>query len=145
MKEITKEEVVKKVVGYEAVDGTKFADKEECLAYEKSCKAIIKKRFMDCVIGITNAYSFFNYGCDDDDIYVLLPKDRQDIDYINQYLTIIDYYGNATPMLSDDCIGKETFIIIGCCSEWFTILGTMEDIINTMTNDVNNAKERNNK
>lgn len=137
MKEITKERVVKEVVCYEANDGTRFSDRDECRKYENSALNVVKVRFKKLVIGITNECCLMDTGCEDGDWYIVEIKNRDDVNTIAMYGSLIGYHGD---IVTDDDIGKE--VIIGTYGDddiWRA--GTLDEIIDRIRKSYMKTKE----
>ena len=135
MKELTRE--IKEVYGYEASDGTIFDDKAECLKYEESAKMIVRKRFNDLVVGDTTEEGLFNSGYDDTIMYIVNVKNEKDVDTINQYGYLLTQC--KCNIVSDDDIGSE--VIIGHCEDYLWRKGTLQELLDKITNNYNEAKE----
>lgn len=90
---------------YEAMDGTQFEDKDECLAYERSAKGVIKGRVRKLVINEGNECGLLNTGNDENTVWVVKPKTDADVDAIKQLYNV---YGGRTEYLPflDDQVGK---------------------------------------
>ena len=110
MKEV-KEEIKKEVVDvhtyYEAVDGTKFINKEECVKYEDTVCCVLMARAKAFAIATEEEHSInpFNEG-DDNNYIMLLPQKQEDIDTLNQLYVLPREGVSAVPCFTKEHIGK---------------------------------------
>lgn len=142
MKEVYVEEV-KKVFKYEAIDGTLFNSKEECIKYENSAKIAVKALYKKLIIKYIAETELFSIGSEDNTLELVKVKTQEDIKILLQMC----YIYNITHESSLDRITKlatkamETndIIIIGRGYEddCFWIIDTKQDIINTFNNICN--------
>jgi hypothetical protein len=97
MKEITKERTkIEKYTVYQAVDGTEFSQKEECVKYETSALGVLRgkiKKFVVCEQ--KDAWTFMG-GYDDHQVIAIKPLIESDID------TILQWYYLEYPYLLED-------------------------------------------
>lgn len=136
MREITKERVVKDVIGYEANDGTRFDSKEECQKYEKSALSVVKERFKRLIVGETYEDDLMNAGCEDGIWYIIKIKNGDDVNTAAMYGSL---RGCSGAIVTDDDIGKE--VVIGTYDDYFWRVGTLDEIINRIKTSFNSAKE----
>lgn len=144
MKEVYVEEV-KKVFKYEAIDGTLFNSKEECIKYENSAKVAVKALYKKLIIKSIAETELFSVGSDDNTLELVKVKTQEDIKILLQMC----YIYNITHESSLDRITKlatkamETndIIIIGRGYEedCFWIIDTKQDLINQFNNICNEA------
>lgn len=116
MKEIKTVETVEKIVGYEACDGRKFEDKEQCLKYEKTATAVITADFRKRIVNIMEEIKvtgegdvpFTEIG---EDWYVARVKleNHEDLNVCNMYSQL----QRNKNMFTEDMIGKEVLVSIG--------------------------------
>lgn len=142
MKEVYVEEV-KKVFKYEAIDGTLFNSKEECIKYENSAKTAVKALYKKLIIKSIAETELFSVGSDDNTLELVKVKTQEDIKILLQMC----YIYNITHESSLDRITKlatkamETNDIIiigrGYDDDCFWIIDTKQDIINTFNNICN--------
>ena len=137
IKEETKREVVDVNTYYEAVDGTKFTNKEECVKYEDTVCCVLMARAKAFAIATEEEQSInpFNEG-DDNNYIMLLPQKKEDIDTLNQLYVLPRKGVSATPYFTDEHIGKP--ILMGYRTyennlEW-SWFNDMQKVINVMTN-----------
>lgn len=64
---------------YEAIDGTRFYDKEECETYENGARCILESRFKKLIIGEYNGWELMG-GYEDNVIYALSLKSEKDVE-----------------------------------------------------------------
>ena len=117
------------IVGYQAVDGTKFSTSEACLEYEKTAKAVIKGRFMNFVVKKVNTESWcdvpFVSTCDWSAGLVRLNS-AEDVNQANMYFDLIH---NNNQKFTDEMIGKDIIVGFDDCDEWAYLYGTIDDCV----------------
>lgn len=120
MKEVT----APKIVGYESTDGTFFSNKEECEKYEKSALGVLRGRIEEIAIERTSEYGLFEMGSDDCEVFVVIPKSKEDIDLINQYAVLIN--GDDQRHVTDEAIGKMVYVYTAYTDScWFNSLESL--------------------
>lgn len=90
MKKIEVENVTK-VIKYEAIDGTVFSTKEECVKYEESAKCVLFSKYKSLVVKETTESALYKAGSDDR-IDVIKINEEKDIDVVMQ---LYYYYNNS--------------------------------------------------
>ena len=159
MKEIKEIRTIEEIVGYEAYDGTRFADKEECMKYEKlTAEKAIKDKFKKLIVGMIEELDFcdkgpayLGSGCGEGMGYALVQiKDEADLNICNAYRELIKYHGERT--FTEDMIGKEVLVIVTDdyyysnreSGDWELeecyIYGTIEEQIKIYTDRLNSIK-----
>lgn len=112
MKEIIEEKVVKQTVGYEAIDGRRFASKEECEKYEKSAEHVILSDFNAITVGeqFAECHIFENYGYGSEEFMMAVVDIRNAdcLEIANRYLAM-----RKNELIKPDAIGKKVLINIG--------------------------------
>ena len=97
MKEVKKEiQRIETRIHYEAIDGTKFLDKEECIKYEQSARGVLRSRFNSLVVAKHDEWELLR-GSDDHTVYVLKLETPEDKDTILQL-----YYIENPHLIRDD-------------------------------------------
>lgn len=93
MKEITITKTWNEVI-YQAIDGTKFTSKDECIKYDNTARAVIMSEYNELIISRTNEYELLGMGNSDAGIDVVSVKTYEDkqvikkaLIYNNQWLT----------------------------------------------------------
>lgn len=89
MKEVTEERKVLDIL-YEAVDGTRFGFREECLRYEESAKGVLKARFMKLVEYSDSEDNILSISSDGNTLYGVKLKEEKDKDTVLQ-LYLLDH------------------------------------------------------
>lgn len=126
MKEIKEIRTIEEVVGYEAFDGTRFVDKDECIKYEKlTAEDVIKRKFADLIVVIVEEdeaitrgnycdVEFVGSGCGEGNGLALVRiKDENDFNICNAYNKLMhpkivhDEYG-----FTKDMIGKDVIVLV---------------------------------
>lgn len=116
MKEIKVTESVEKVVGYEAIDGKRFYDKDECLKYDKTAAAVIKAEFRKRVVKhveiakLTGSGSVPLSECGEC-YYVALVriKNMDDLNACNMF----SQFDRKKNLFNDEMIGKDILVCVG--------------------------------
>ena len=83
MKEIKKEKI-EYVTVYQAIDGTEFSSKEECLKYDNTAKAALFSRYNKNIILENSEYKIFKIGSDELMIDFVKIYNDKDMDTIIQ-------------------------------------------------------------
>lgn len=137
MKEITKERIVKDVVGYKAFDGRMFDNKRDCEKYErKTANEMLK----NLIVGETTQDELYNGGYDDCLIYIISIKNSM---AMNDAKIINQVFGD---LFKDEDYGKEVIICtydIGYSNEYSDYYreGTIDEIICNIKNNYEGAKK----
>ena len=138
MKEIKVTESIEKVVGYEAIDGTRFDDKEECYKYDKTAGAVIKAEFKKRIVKAMPTCNITKCG----DIAFTEPgeewgaalvriKDKEDLRVCNMF----SQFDRNTNQFNESMIGKDVIVYIG---DWYGdqmrlnncwVCGTIDDCV----------------
>lgn len=127
MKTINIEVKSTKVV-YEASDGLQFNDIEQCRRYENTFRCAMRSLINGLAIRQTTEYAFFNRGCDDNTVYLLHPKDMDELIRIKQYVASCD--GNVDSV-KEDFIGKDVVLTVTYGDE-YAWAETLDSIVNRM-------------
>lgn len=126
---ITKE-VTETIVTFIASDGEVFENEEDCTAYEKSYVCTIKTCFKK-IPHLEKAASslYMQYGNEEDEAYMLIPRNIEDVYAVNRILDYCDgLYGSTyltPPRLTQDDIDKTVLINFGnegMESGWYMML-----------------------
>lgn len=105
MKEVTKEQVQKYTM-YEALDGTEFHDKAECLKYEESAKGVIRARIAKLIVGKDNEWNLLA-GSDEHEVIGIKMQTEKDVEYIKQFFMMeCSWYGEVRTKEIFDVIEK---------------------------------------
>ena len=139
MKTIKKEET--KVITtevYVSADGKEFTDKEHCLEWEKSYRGTLelswknfaKKAVCGTDYGVPYAY-------DDNECYIVMPKNLEDITLINAYIDCVTC-GNGN-RLETTMINKTVFLNFGYDRDWCDVYD-VRDLISKILNRVAEAE-----
>ena len=84
-----KEEKKYTVEVFEAIDGTRFSDREECEVYERSAKCLLLSKYNKLVVNKSPEYSIFGCGSEEDCIDIIELSCKEDIDVIMQTIGVI--------------------------------------------------------
>ena len=119
MKEIKETRMIEEVVGYEAYDGTRFADRRECEKYEKlTAEEAINKAFSNLIVAMFEEDDFtqcgdsfigsgVGEGCG---IAVIKMKTEDDVNKANAFQHM--HHRSAQKHFTTDMIGKEILVYI---------------------------------
>ena len=142
MKEVYVEEV-KKVFKYEAIDGTLFNSKEECIKYENSAKVAVKALYKKLIIKSIAETELFSVGSDDNTLELVKVKTQEDIKILLQMYYIYSSSNEASldriTKLATKAMETNDILIIGrgYDDDCFWIIDTKQDLINTFNNICN--------
>lgn len=151
MKEVLVEHTVK-CYCYEAVDGTRFDSKEECLRYENSAKGVLKARFMKLVEYSDSEYNILGAGSDDNTLYGVKLKKEKDKDTVLQ-LYLLDSphllkekdnkWVNRAKDLIEFAYKEKDILLVGENYEGdFFIVDCCKNIVDRLYNRVNDGLEQ---
>lgn len=85
MKEITITKTWNEVI-YQAIDGTKFTSKDECIKYDNTAGAVIMSEYNELIISRTNEYELLGMGNSDAGIDVVGVKNYEDAQVVKKAL-----------------------------------------------------------
>lgn len=125
---------------YEAVDGTRFEQKEECIAYEKTAKGVIMGRFKKLIVAEHDSWDL-HWGMDDNTTYMLKLKTKEDADTTLQALLLENGWILSKDRADDlarwadtinSAVGKDDdYLLIGANFEGdLYFMGTLSQMIN---------------
>ena len=146
MKVIERIEEVKKIVGYEAGDGTLFDTAEECEKYEASARYAIDKAFFDLCVkqnkdDITGMFAEceifenFGYGSEEWMCVILDIKNEEDMKVVKMYRKVHlseGYIREGKQELDKKYIGQRVLVGIGdrySGYDSFYVYGTQEELV----------------
>lgn len=150
MKEIKKERTVFDTF-YQAIDGTEFAIKDECIKYDASAYAVINSKYRKLVTHTTTEYDLFMAGSEDNTVEVIKLNNNHDIDVVFQMWSYINKHSanNETTCLNvleklESCLKQSgiLFIYRGYeeeCSFW--VMGSYESYIERLNNIISKENE----
>lgn len=139
MKEIRREvKVTEEFISYESIDGKRFKQKEDCLAWEKTYKCTIRTAFQKIPQIKTGCETAGLMGSAEDDVVILKPRDMNDIIVINAYGKMINC---CSELLTQEDIGKVLMIYTGWEEDWFTVY-YMDRCLEVLTKQYNDFKEQ---
>lgn len=159
MKKIEREEVVKKVIGYEANDGTRFNSEEECRKYEDSAAYAIRKQFDKLIVrnkysddnGLfseCHIYENFGYGGEEYEMAVIDIKSLEDVKVVDMFVSACCDNTNWKGF-NRDYVGKRVLVGLGFCFDKIKTLhvsGTEDELIERFKKNISlffNPKEEN--
>ena len=139
-------EKVTKVTHYEAIDGTTFTTKEECVKYEDTAKCVLLAKYKPLVKRTASECDIFNTGSDEYMIDILqYLSSESDIDILIQLHRLYcsnrnlndDFYNKMRSKL-EKCLKNRDIVLIGRGTEYdgydnFYILTTLQDITDNIT------------
>lgn len=141
MEEIKRERIITEVIGYEAFDGKRFDNKEECEKYEKSAYGVRYKELKSLMIGgdvfnECSIYESFGYGSEEFELAVLDIKNQDDLGTANKYFELVSN-GNAQ-LIDKKYIGKRVLVNVGYLHDRDVnpYPKTEEELIQNFKNDI---------
>lgn len=151
MKEVTKERKVLDTL-YEAVDGTRFDSKEECLRYENSAKGVLKAKLMKLVDYSDSEDNILGAGSEENTLYGVKLKEEKDKDIVLQ-LYLLDHshllkeennkWVNRAKDLIEFAYKERDILLVGEDYEGdFFIVDCCKKIVDRLYNRVNNEPEQ---
>lgn len=142
MKEITKETSTKYTV-YQAVDGTEFTQKEECVKYENSALGVLRGKIKRLTICEPQDAWILMGGYDDHQVIAVKPQTEVDVD------TILQWYYLEHPYILEDFRKAERerlekvimeawensdIVLFGInCEKEYYFINSRQNIINNLT------------
>ena len=134
MKEIQREVTTTKIeTKYEAIDGTLFSTKDACIEYDNTAAAVINAAFNKVPGGnkrVDECRLFFDSY--DSPMYILRPRNEEDIKAINMFCKYHACNSCSSEFVDNSYIGKTIVITFNYEMDWFTINGTIDEIIDAM-------------
>lgn len=150
MKQVEIEKTTK-VTHYEAIDGTTFTTKEECVRYEESAKCVLLSRYKGMIVKQTNEDAFYKAGSDEFELDMVKLKDSSSINIIMQlyyYYNTGEYAKSCAESMEKSCaraLKEDDFLIIyrgDSYDDRFWVRGTRNELfehINSICNETNKA------
>lgn len=144
MKEVVIEKIVKETQ-YEAIDGTIFINREECINYDNTARAVLLSKYNKLVLKRMSEYALFSCGSDDYEIEIISVNNSEDIKTVMQlvglespYLLKKEHQNKYTKYMetleyalkNNDLI----FIYRGYQNDNFCIDGTLKSRLEHITN-----------
>ena len=116
MKKLTTTITREEIIGYEAFDGTRFHNEEECDKYEKSAKAAAKRTAMQYLIREYGSWDLLNN--DEDALLVFDVRDMDAYKAVTHWAELASVPGRVK--FTTDYIGsKVAFFDYGCDDIYF--------------------------
>lgn len=132
---IVKEEKKYTVEVYEAIDGTVFSTKEECIKYEETAQCVIRKKFNDLIEHSSDECSLFNCGSDDYIIDFVKPNTQDTANIIMQMLELYNANDDRARKLIKEAQENSDYLLIGHNSydkDYYYIWDTRTNILNNI-------------
>lgn len=127
---------------YVAVDGKEFKNEADCKEWESSYKCTIKQSFDKLPKYEINGVSVgFPYSCEDDRVFVVEPRNFNDLALINAYVQAFN--DDFAPLMDTDCIDKKVVLNFGL-GDYFSF-ALLDDLIKDFDDNIkciNNAFEK---
>lgn len=140
MKQLEKQ-VQKNIIYWEAVDGTQFDSKEECIEYEKTTKCVIRAKFNTLAKQVL-ASETVALGMYDGTAYIIKFENSTDMDTVAQYIA----YQNNT--ITDSTMAmlqtalkenKHILVLSDCNNDCIWIECILEDHIEKLKSIITNG------
>lgn len=127
MKTITREITTEEIIGYEADDGTRFRDEEECRKYEQSALAAASKAFYSVASKSYSGTEFHDlfYISYEDDMRVVEIRDGNVLQIVNTYLHA---KAPRESLVDPRYIGKKCLISFAGYDNIHTVIGSREEM-----------------
>lgn len=141
MKQIEIENITK-VTKYEAIDGTLFSSKEECVKYEETAKCVLLGKYKRLVVKSTKEDTFYKTGSDEVDIDIVKLGGNADISLILQlhyYYHSGDYAKEYAEKIENTCnkaLREDDYLIIyrgDCYDDNFWVRYTRNEFYDHIT------------
>ena len=91
MKEVVIEKIVKETQ-YEAIDGTIFINREECIQYDNTARAVLFSKYNKLVLKRMSEYALFSCDSDDYEIEIISVNNSEDIKTVMQLVGLESPY-----------------------------------------------------
>jgi len=121
-------------VWYEAADGTRFYEKDECETYEKSAKCAIRAAVCDIATLDTDGYTLCGCGSEDQQVYVVTPETDDDLKALRTYEAMIrqKYEDTFSTRILPEHKGQALLIVVGYDEDWIDVR-KVDDIVKMLT------------
>ena len=112
---------------YVAVDGKEFENKEACVEYEKTRECTLKASF-NKIPSVKSDVYLMGLGdyMSDCTVYIVKPRNKTDIEVINEYYAAINSYNSDNCILTYDDINTEIIVVFGYDIDWISIFRLKE-------------------
>lgn len=102
---------------YVAFDGTKFGDKDQCIAFEQSAYGMLKFRLVQMAVTQTDECSLFKgAGSDENQAFVVIPKTDDEVKTLQQLVYMKAYGDEYRKKFAEKCaVGKP--LVVGISYE----------------------------
>lgn len=144
IKEETKREVTDVHTYYEAVDGTRFTDIDECRKYEESVKCIVRAKVNKLIVSKDKDAWELMGGCDDHTVVAFKPSSQEDVDTLKQFLlTECPWYKNENHKelrekkfsIMEKAFSNDDILLFGLnCDDEYYFINSRLNIINNLNN-----------
>lgn len=138
MKQIEKTRTITEIK-YQAIDGTEFDNRDECIKYDNTALAIMMSRYKPLVIKSISEWELFGAGCDDSTCDIVKLNEDSDVDilmfliaYSNSHYTDTRLRDIEEKVLT--AVGNNDKIIIyrGYNNEDFRLCNTVLGAVNSI-------------
>lgn len=144
MKEITKElTTITKHTVYQAVDGTEFTQKEECVKYEESALGVLRGKIKKFVVCEPKDAWIFMGGYDDHQVIAIKPQTEADVDTILQWYYLEQPYilwdsrksekENFEEVIMEAYKNKDAVLFGINCEKEYYFINSCRNIINNLS------------
>lgn len=148
MKEI-QEEIKSYVTMYQASDGTKFHDEEECKKYELSAKGAVRDKLSKLIVSDTrgttyDAWSIFA-GCDDHEVIAVKMDFEKDFDTVLQFIHLeFSWYNTENKevfQIIEKAFKEKDVVLFGITSDGdYYFINSRNNLIANINNFCNNEQ-----
>lgn len=140
MKKVWVDRVVKEEK-YEAFDGVHFSTENQCREYENNRRNIVRHLFNNIPHVSMDAYNLFECCYSDYSVYVMMPRDLEDIKVINEHYSHVTGLCNEI-IASQEYIGKRIVLTLCYDCEYMDCLGTLEQTAEDFCSKLNNLSHK---
>lgn len=118
---------------YVAVDGKEFKNEADCKEWENSYRCTIKQSFDKLPKYQINGVSVgFPYSSEDDRVFVVEPRNFNDLALINAYVQAFN--DDFAPLMDTDCVGNKVVLNFGV-GDYFSF-ALLDDLIKDFNNNI---------
>lgn len=149
MKEVTKEKIItENYTVYEAIDGTEFLNRNECLQYENTAKVVLRAKLKKYIVNDQySPFTLFNDGYDENKVLAIEVPTEEAKDIIlmnycidNPYIAENEERKGTLIQLLDKALKTDDIVLFGLNDEnYLYLIDARNNIIDRLTNLYPNA------
>lgn len=138
MKQIEKTRTITEIK-YQAIDGTEFDNRDECIKYDNTALAIMMSRYKPLVVKSISEWELYGTGCDDNICDIVRLNEDSDVDILMYLIAYSNSHYSAECLCKIEekiltAVGNNDKIIIyrGYNEEDFRLCNTVLGVVNSM-------------